>query len=69
MKKYKRKHKCFSRLKIGDILTDTNNDIFEVLRIDNTNKKVYVRDLQSIQDEFWLDAKYVNKPELLLKNL
>ena len=49
MKKYKRKHKCFSRLKIGDILTDTNNDIFEVLRIDNTNKKVYVRDLQSIQ--------------------
>ena len=65
MEKYKRKHKCFSRLKIGDILTDTNNDIFEVLRIDNTNKKVYTRDLQSINDKFWLDAKYINTPELL----
>tara|TARA_B100000963_G_scaffold205599_1_gene179054 strand:- start:184 stop:381 length:198 start_codon:yes stop_codon:yes gene_type:complete len=65
MEKYKRKHKCFSRLKTGDILTDTNNDIFEVLRIDNTNKKVYTRDLQSINDKFWLDAKYINTPELL----
>lgn len=69
MNKYKRKHKSFSRLKKGDILTDTNNDMFEVLRIDNTNKKAYVRDLQSIQDKFWLDAKYVNKPELLSNNI
>ena len=65
MEKYKRKHNPFSKLQKGDILTDTNNDTFEVLRIDNFNKKVYVRDLQSTNDEFWLDSKYVNKPELL----
>jgi len=64
MEKYKRKHKSFSRLKKGDILTDTNNDTFEVLKIDKTAKKVYIRDLDS-QDEFWLEAEYVNKPELL----
>jgi len=65
MEKYKRKHNSFSKLKKGDTLTDINNDTFEVLRIDNFNKKVYVRDLQSTNDEFWLDSKYVNKPELL----
>ena len=69
MNKYKRKHKTFSRLKKGDILTDTNNDMFEVLRIDNTNKKAYIKDLQSIQDKFWLDAKYINNPELLSNNI
>jgi len=66
MKKYKRKHNPFSKLKKGDILTDTNNDTFEVLRIDNLSKKIYVRDLQSIRDEFWLDSKYINNPELLM---
>ena len=44
MEKYKRKHNSFSKLKKGDLLTDINNDTFEVLRIDNFSKKVYVRD-------------------------
>ena len=67
MENYKRKHQSFSKLKKGDILTDTNNDTFKVLRIDNTIKKAYVRDLQSPVDEFWLEALYINNPELLLK--
>lgn len=67
MENYKRKHQSFSKLKKGDILTDTNNDSFKVLKIDNTIKKAYVRDLQSPVDEFWLEALYINKPELLLK--
>ena len=65
IKKQKQEREYRSKLKKGDILTDNNNDTFEVLRIDNFNKKVYVRDLQSTNDEFWLDSKYVNKPELL----
>lgn len=60
-----RKHPCFSKLKIGSVLTDNLGEKFEVLGIDKIEKRARVKDLQDTKSRFWLPSIYINKPHLL----
>jgi len=60
-----RQHPCFSKLKIGVIVTDNLGEKFEVLEIDRSDKRTKLKDLQHANSKFWISATYINKPELL----
>jgi len=45
----------FNKLRIGDIITDINNEKFLVSNKDKND--IYVVDLQSTNDKFWIDKK------------
>lgn len=60
-----RKHPCFSKLKIGSVLTDNLEEKFEVLEIDKIEKRARVKDLQDTKSRFWISWIYINKPHLL----